>query len=89
MDLLINLVIDFEFILQIKLNTDNIDRETVNKYIDIFLDNSINRYGIDVIKSCHFLINYRDSLIFDSTKPIEKFLTDRFNDANISYYIEP
>ncbi len=89
MDLLINLVIDFEFILQIKLNTDNIDRETVNKYIDIFLDNSINRYGIDVIKSCHFLINYRDSLIFDNTKPIEKFLTDRFNDANISYYIEP
>jgi len=88
MDLLINLVIDFKFILQIKLNTDNLEKD-VNKYIDIFLENSINRYGIDVMRNCHFLIDYKDSLIFDNTEPIEKLLIHKLKDINISYYIEP
>lgn len=89
MDLFINLVIDFEFTLKVKFNTDNINRNVVSEYVNIFLESSINRYGMDLFKSCHFLINYKDSLIFDNTKPIEKLITDRFEDVTISYYIEP
>lgn len=88
MDLFINLVIDFEFILQIKLNTDSIERSLVNKYVKSFLDHSINRYGIDLIKDSHFLINYKDSLI-DDGESIEEILKNKLGKINISYYIEP
>lgn len=89
MDLLMNLVIDFKFILQIKLNTDNIDKSLICDYINAFLNGSIARYGFESIKNSHFLINYKDSIMFDNTEPIEKLLTDKIEDANVSYYIEP
>lgn len=88
-DLFINLVIDFKFILQIKFKTDNIEKSLAYKYIDSFLEHSINRYGFDVIKNCHFLINYKDSLIFDNTEPIVKLLYKKFKTPFINYYIEP
>lgn len=88
-DLFINLVMDFKFELKIKLNTDNFQKDLISKYIKAFIDQSVHRYGHDVMKYCHFLINYKDSVIFDNSKPIEKLLTDKFKDASINYYIEP
>lgn len=89
LDLLINLVLDFEFTLQIKLNSDKIKRDFLPEYTSSFLKNSISRYGIEVFNNCHFLINYKDSLNLDGEQPIEKLIFELVDNAEINYYIEP
>lgn len=88
-DLLMNLVIDFKFTLQIKLNRDKIRRDFIHDYIIIFMERIIARYGFEFIKDSHFLINYRDSLVFDNDQTIEEIITNKIRDVNITYYIEP
>jgi len=89
-DLLDNCEVDLETLEElIKFKTDNIEKSLAYKYINSFLEHSINRYGFDVIKNCHFLINYKDSLIFDNTEPIVKLLYKKFKTPFINYYIEP
>lgn len=89
LDLLLNLIFDFEFKAQIKLSSDNIENGFTHHYISSFIESCISRYGIDAVQNWHFLINYRDSLMFDNHDPIEKVLTDKIGDVNISYFIEP
>ena len=88
-DLLMNLVVDFEFILQIKLNSHKIRRDLIHDYTSIFIERIIARYGIEVIKDSHFLIDYRDSLVFDSSQTIEELISQILGEVNITYYIEP
>ena len=88
-DLLMNLVIDFEFTLQIKLNSDKVRRDFIHDYTNIFIEKFIARYGIEVIKDSQFLVNYRDSLVFDNKRTIEEIISERIGDVSITYYIEP
>lgn len=88
-DLLINLVIDFKFTLQVKLNSNQIQRDFIYDYINIFLDKLIARYGIKIIKDFQFLVNYKDSLAFDNIQSIEEIITKKIGKVNISYFIEP
>ena len=89
LDLLLNLIFDFAFKAQIKLSGDNIHGILIQDYARSFLESCISRYGIEAVREWHFLINYRDSLMFDNHDPIEKILTDKIGDVNISYFIEP
>lgn len=89
LDLLLNLIFDFGFKAQIKISSENIRNDLIYDYINIFIDNCISRYGIEAVKDWDFLINYRDSLIFDNKIPIEDILTEKIGQVNISYFIEP
>lgn len=89
LDLLVNLILDFEFVLQIKLSSDKVKSCYFREYTSNLINSIINRYGSEVLNKSHFLINYKDSISSDGEQPIEELITSLVDNVNISYYIEP
>lgn len=88
-DFFINLIIDHELNLQIKINSDYTKRDFLLDYINIFLKRIINRYGLEVVNKFQYIIDYKDGIALDNGQTINDIIRDIVGDVNISYYIEP
>lgn len=87
-DLLIILCKNLNFVPQIRLTCDNIDKSLFYDAISRFIDLCIHRYGIESIYNWHFSINYKDELLFNEDSHIEKLLHHKLKNVKISYFFE-
>lgn len=87
-DLFVNICYDLGYILQIKLNSDDMEEESFYKIVDKFILLSIHRYDIETLRKWHFFINCKNMLRFNTINHIEKLLYSNIGDAKISYFFE-
>lgn len=89
LDILMNLAIELDVTVQIKFDGFNVKKDLINDHIEKFIETSINRYGIDIVKSWHFSIPYYSRLAFNNLENIGKFLASKVKEPIIDYYLEP
>ncbi len=87
-DLLINLVIDFKISPQIKLFGNDFESNHLKDYLENILDQINFRYGMDILNSTQFLINYKDKTNTNNEKSIKDIIGDKVDNPNIKLYIE-
>ncbi|RBP65963.1 AraC-like DNA-binding protein [Alkalibaculum bacchi] len=87
MDLWVNLTIDLEFELQILMKTDHMDESTFYSIMSKFIDHSIYRYGIKIVKKWTF-INNGDSASYQDPMLIDNLIKEKIKNAKIKYVLE-
>ncbi|WP_303865043.1 hypothetical protein, partial [Alkalibaculum bacchi] len=87
MDLWVNLTIDLKFELQILIKTDHMNESTFYSIMSKFIDHSIYRYGIKIIKKWTF-INSGDTAFYQNPMLIDNLIKEKIKNAKLKYVLE-
>jgi hypothetical protein len=78
--------VGFEF--SVNFNFDSIEQDLIYSAIDQFLEGSLNRYGLHLMKKWQFQINYKNIRSFDKTLSIENLILSKVNNAKVVHIFE-
>jgi AraC-like DNA-binding protein len=87
-DLSVNISMDVGFEFSVNFNFDSIEQDLIYGAIDQFLEGSLNRYGLHLMKKWQFQINYKNIRSFDKTLSIENLILSKVNNAKVVHIFE-
>jgi AraC-like DNA-binding protein len=85
MDLCVNLSLDLDFTLNLRLNCDNIEKGFFYNTISSFIDGCLFRYGSKIVNRWHFFVNYNDIAFFNEVNNLEGPFGGIVNNIKIDY----
>ncbi|MDD3198787.1 MAG: helix-turn-helix domain-containing protein [Eubacteriales bacterium] len=87
-DLSVNMTTDECFLLFIHFHVGNVTEKQICYAIDNFLYNSIARYGMNMVKKWHFIIDCMNIMSTYKYNTIENLILDKIKNAKINYFFE-